>query len=169
MDLSNLHPLEKKFLKLLKKNEVISEEEVISKGILSGEHVRGVIGWLKARGMLRELKVEDQQIAELTEIGKRYLKEGLPSRKVWQYLIADYRDISQIQNQTALSQSEAGKSLGLFKKNNMLMFKDKKVKIKDELKSDDSDILELEQILNLADGKNILVSELTSYPKELLL
>ncbi|KQC13560.1 MAG: hypothetical protein APR63_00415 [Desulfuromonas sp. SDB] len=167
MDTSTLHPLEKKFLRILKPNQQINAELISQTGLMTPEHIRGVIGWLKARGWLEEISSTSTEIAELTELGKQYSQQGLPLRKVWNYF-STFKPISEIETGTGLSQAESGKSFGFLKKQDLIEIKQDKAKIKEELDPEVINLKTLENLLNKAEQNDLCLDELTELEQSLV-
>lgn len=167
MDLSSLHPLEIKFLKHLQKGEEFSAETLILKNIMTPEHIRGVIGWLKARDWLIEVSCTTGNIAELTSEGEKYLKEGLPLRIIWNKLKKNYYTIADLVKETQLPQNIVGTIFGFLKKRKLIDEVEKKISIKNGV--DDKYISILEKLVKKFEKRKINLSKINDEEQNILL
>jgi phenylalanyl-tRNA synthetase alpha chain len=167
MDISTLHPLEKKFLRILKPNQKINAELISQTGLMTPEHIRGVIGWLKARDWLEEISSSSTEIAELTELGKQYVEQGLPLRRVWNYF-SSFKPISGIQTETGLSQSESGKAFGFLKKQSLIEIQGDDAKIKENIDPEIIHLNTLENLVDKASQNDLSLEDLTQTEQSLV-
>ncbi len=108
----SLHPLERKIVPLLRKFDKLSKL-VKESGLKDVEAVRA-LQWLQNKGVLKTLD-ESSQSALLDSNGEKYLKEGLPEKKVLKVLSAA-KNISEIKKETGLDEQEINVSIGLLRK-----------------------------------------------------
>lgn len=85
-----LHSLEKRLLKALNKKKMILEEAAIEAG-LSLDQMRRSVEWLKAKGML-QTDIEETIIICLDTEGKKAALEGLPERRLVEYISKSGRE-----------------------------------------------------------------------------
>ncbi len=105
-----LHPLEKKFLKSLLKLRESKLEEIAQDAGLSMDQARRVVEWLKEKKLV-EVKVDEKQIVELDENGKKAIAEGAPEIKLVNEAVKKGKlDISEAKR---LLGNEAGVALGI--------------------------------------------------------
>ncbi len=116
--LAALHPLERTVLPLLKQN--ISFENILEATNLSETEVLRALQWLENKGLVK-VKQDIKEIIEPDANGKKYLKEGLPEKKLLK-IIAKYGESSldEAKENSGLSPEEFGVSLGSLKKLNAI-------------------------------------------------
>lgn len=85
-----LHELEKKVLKALS-DRVLSMEELIAASGLNEASVARALLWLRSKGLVK-VSEKHKKFYTLTELGRRYLKVGLPEERVLKLL----KDIKKI-------------------------------------------------------------------------
>ncbi len=84
--LKALHSLEIKVLLAFKKKEEFIMEEIIEIAKLSEGDSRRAIGWLITKKLIEIKSKISYQLVSLTELGKQYLKEGVPEVRIMNIL-----------------------------------------------------------------------------------
>lgn len=110
--IDKLHPLERKILPLVEKNNSVSSLEANS-GLKEVE-VSRALQWLKSKSLI-DIKEESKELISLDKNGQLYSKSGLPERKFLENLNREMsiKDIGKI---SRLDKEEVSVSLGLLKK-----------------------------------------------------
>jgi phenylalanyl-tRNA synthetase alpha chain len=120
-----LHPLERKVLPFISRDTEI--KDIIKKsGLKEVEVVRG-IQWLQNKGIVK-LDEEVNEIIELGDNGKKYLKEGLPEKKFLRIIKEDL-NLEEIKKKSGLNNDEFSICLGTLKKKAAIELADKKISI----------------------------------------
>jgi len=76
-----LHPQEKKILLALKKIDSGNAKKISKSSHLSEDSIHKAAHWAELKGLVKHKKTVEKRIM-LTEEGKKYLKEGLPEKKL---------------------------------------------------------------------------------------
>ncbi len=113
MDVSTLHPLELKLLRVLSKQPMEFSDVVKNTG-LNPDQVRRAISWLTHKGMINE-KIEVKEEYKFTPLGENYLKTGLPEVKLLTSLMQ-----GKELNEVKLNQKELSAAIGVCKRKNYL-------------------------------------------------
>lgn len=113
-----LHPLERRILPYLEKSSDVSE--IIKLSGMEKVEVLRAAQWLQAKGVLKvEEKIEE--VIEVGENGKKYLKEKLPERRFLESL-TEKMTIEDITKKAKLTIEETNACIGLLKKKGMINF-----------------------------------------------
>lgn len=130
-----LHPHEIKVLKSLKKES--SPEEISKSSGLELDAVMRASAWLSTKELV---KVDDEIIERvtLTEEGKRYVKTGLPERR-----ILDAIDKEGNINDLKIEKAETNIGLGWLRKKGQATLDKGIIKVLNRIKTSDEEVLEL--------------------------
>ena len=111
--LESLHPLERKVFPLLKEHDEVKALEAAS-GLQEVEVIRA-LQWLSNKKLIKTPVKQYRELAELDELGKRYLAEGLPEER---FLTAakNHSELGNIRSAARLSEEEAQFCLGHLRK-----------------------------------------------------
>jgi len=113
----DLHPLERKVLEGLKKlNGKGTAEQVAEAGGVEKIQAERFGYSLSQKGIVG-LEKKEVQVIGLTELGKKYLKNGLPEKKLLKTLGSDKKSISDISKAAGLEQKEVSAIMGVLRKN----------------------------------------------------
>jgi len=113
----DLHPLERKVLEGLKKlNGKGTAEQVAEAGGVEKIQAERFGYSLSQKGIVK-LEKKESQVTGLTELGKKYLKEGLPEKKLLKTLGSDKKSIPDIAKAANLEQKEVSAIMGVLRKN----------------------------------------------------
>lgn len=107
--LRSLHPLERKVIPFLKNN--ITVQELIEKTQSSDVEVMRAMQWLENKKVLT-IEVETKETVTLGELGKKYLEEGLPERRMLEQL----KEKPLALNEIKLDKEEVNIAIGELKK-----------------------------------------------------
>jgi len=128
-----LHNLERKVLPLLDKFQ--SFEDLVMNSGLKDVEVMRALQWLQNKEVIK-IQEQIKHIVEIDVNGKRYLKEGLPEKRVLNIIKDKPSSLQQIKTKAKLSKEEASIALGtLRKKAAIILTKEKNelvVKIMDQ-------------------------------------
>lgn len=127
--IDTLHPLERKVLPALQ--ELDSVEEITKKTGMQGVEVMRALQWMQNKKIV-VLNEELKEVVELGENGKKYLKEGLPEKRLGETLNdKEFTDLESRYNQANINKEEQNICLGLLKKNQCIIInKEEKLTIK---------------------------------------
>ena len=92
--LRSLHPLERKIIPFLKNN--ITVQELIEQAQSSDIEVMRAAQWLENKKVLT-IKVDTKEIITIGDLGKKYLKEGLPEQRLLQQIKDKPSELKDIQ------------------------------------------------------------------------
>ncbi len=110
--IKKLHPLERKILPLLKDGITIKEISKLSK--LQEVEVMRAVQWLENKDVLKQ-ELEMKETVELGPLGEKYLKEGLPERR----LLDQLKKPTSMKN-IKLPKSELNIAIGELKKRGLI-------------------------------------------------
>src|SRR3989338_3698402 len=115
--LESLHPLERKVFPLLKEHDEVKALEAAS-GLQEVEVIRA-LQWLSNKKLIKTPVKQYRELAELDELGKRYLAEGLPEER---FLAAakNPTEPGNIRSAARLSEEEAQFCLGHLRKRGLI-------------------------------------------------
>jgi len=121
-----LSGLERKVLRLLKGE--MSDEELLEKGIKDIELNRA-LSWLESKGLVR-VRREVKEVVRLTELGKRYVEEGLPEKRFLSVLAQKGElDFKSVMRYALLDAREFSAAMGRLKEKGMIEVKKNRVRI----------------------------------------
>lgn len=108
-----LHKLEKQILSVLREKDSLNLAEIGAKAQIKVDQVRRAIEWLKTKGLVDEQRIKDS-IIELLETGKTASRNGLPERRLLDFLRekGGKAELKEISSQV-LSTDEASAALGI--------------------------------------------------------
>ncbi len=117
--LESLHPLERKILGHIQKNQIASE--IANAASMKEVEAMHALQWLESKGALK-LSQSIQETAELDKNGRLYLKKGFPEKRFLKALLEYSKPISleRIKDLAELDDNELSISLGLLKKKNLI-------------------------------------------------
>lgn len=107
--IQGLHPLERKLFPSIKNN--ISFEELTNDSKLQEVEVMRALQWLENKELVK-IKTDIKEEITLGELGKNYIKEGLPERRLLEQLKKKKLTLNEIQ----LDKSELNIAIGELKK-----------------------------------------------------
>ncbi len=107
-----LHPLEVRVIPFLK--DGISFESLMDKTGMKDVEVMRALQWLQNKEVI-ELKESVEELVSLDENGEKYLKEGLPEKRLLNAIENSDLTLDEIKNKTDLSDEELSISLGALK------------------------------------------------------
>jgi phenylalanyl-tRNA synthetase alpha chain len=110
---SKLHPLERKVLPILQRENELSHIAQASQ--LTDVEVLRALQWLENKGMLT-INTEKKKIVSLDVNGRRYRKDGLPEKAFLQSLSDEYQDIHKVAKDAGLTSEELHACIGLLKR-----------------------------------------------------
>lgn len=151
-----LHPLEVKLLLKFDKNDDITTDKIIEILSYNIGQCNQAVNWLCAKSLLSEKLRKPLTFYELTELGKDYLKNGLPEEKILKIIsekgpltLPELADILSMENK------DIGSAFGQLSKQGVLgMNEDKKVIEKDLSKN--TKVKASRKLLELFTDGNIL-------------
>ncbi len=126
-----LHPLERKtFPKIPSKSSVMFSELAKQIPELQEVEIMRAIQWLENKGVVKTVK-EEKKVAELTELGNKYLKTKLPERRFYNALL-DKKEHSfeELKKEAHLDDSEFQAVLGIIRQKHIPVSISKERKIK---------------------------------------
>ncbi|MDP7282715.1 MAG: phenylalanine--tRNA ligase subunit alpha [Candidatus Undinarchaeales archaeon] len=125
----DLHPLEQKVLEGLKKlNGSGTAEEVAKAGDVEKIQAERFGYSLSQKGIV-DLQKKENEVIELTELGKKYLKDGLPEKKLLKKLGSDKKTVPELAETAGLEPREVSAILGILRKNAFVSVLDGKVSL----------------------------------------
>jgi phenylalanyl-tRNA synthetase alpha chain len=110
--IQTLHPLERKVLPVLGKLK--SVKDIAKATALQEVEVMRALQWLQNKGVIN-LNEELKEIADLDENGRKYLRKGLPEKRLLQCVKDSYLSLAEIKAMSGLSKEELSISLGILK------------------------------------------------------
>ncbi len=124
---NTLHPLEREVLPVLDKYG--SLQEIINITGLKEVEVMRALQWLQNKKIIK-IKEDLREIINLDANGKKYLKEGLPEKKLLESIRRRELSINQVKKDANLTKEELNIGLGVLRdKATIFITKDKKLKI----------------------------------------
>ncbi len=111
--LKELHPLEVKVLLAFKKKEILTMNESMDITKLSEGDSRRAIGWLTTKEIIEIIKQDTKTLVHLSELGKKYLEKGTPSKQIIEKIKA--KDSVIIKNLDFLEPLELSEAIGFLK------------------------------------------------------
>src|SRR3989344_1986751 len=111
--IKSLHPLERKILPYLDKYNSLSSLMNITK--LKEVEIMRALQWLENKKVI-QLKEEAKDLADLGVNGKKYVKEGLPEKRLLEALTRGQLTIAQTRSKADLSKEELNIALGVLRK-----------------------------------------------------
>jgi len=111
--INTLHPLERSVLPFLK--TYASLDEIIRATVLKEVEVTRALQWLQNKKII-EVEDEVEEKVDLDINGKKYIKEGLPERKLLNLLKEKALTIPQVISQSDLTKDELNICIGILKK-----------------------------------------------------
>ncbi|MFH8080919.1 MAG: phenylalanine--tRNA ligase subunit alpha [Candidatus Aenigmatarchaeota archaeon] len=119
-----LHEHEKKIIKFLQKNKIVSTEKLAKELNLSKDAVEKAVLWAKIKGYV-DTKEEVKEYLELTLEGEEYANVGLPEKRLLQQIEKGTSSIEELKNKVSYF------SIGIAwaKKNDWISILEGKVKI----------------------------------------
>jgi len=128
--IGSLHPLEREVLPVLDKYNSLNDIIKITR--LKEVQVMRALQWLQNKKIIK-IKEDLREIVNLGVNGKKYLKEGLPEKKLLEVLRKKELSINQARKEADLSKEELNIGLGVLRdKAAIFVTKDKKLKILDQ-------------------------------------
>ncbi|MCW1301047.1 MAG: phenylalanine--tRNA ligase subunit alpha [Candidatus Nanoarchaeia archaeon] len=127
-----LHALERKVLKALS-DKTLSVEELAAASGLKEANVERALLWLKSKGLI-EVSEKHKRIYTLTELGRRYLKIGLPEERIFKFLrgVKKIR-ICELLNSGSIEKDEIDIAIGTLKRNGIIKLAENSIElIRDE-------------------------------------
>jgi len=122
----SLSGLERRVLKLLEGE--MGEEELLEKGIKDIELNRA-LSWLESKGLIKVRRVV-REVVKLTELGKKYVEEGLPEKRFLSALAQKGEmDPKSVMRCALLDAREFSAAMGRLKEKGMIEVKRNKVRI----------------------------------------
>ncbi len=116
IDVKNLHPLEVKLLRHVKKGETITGERIIDELGYKVGQCNQAFSWLCAKGCLEETKRVKRTLYELTQLGKDYQKMGMPIERIFSFIKETPSTMPEISEKLSLEKSDVGSAFGLLSK-----------------------------------------------------
>ena len=100
--LSGLHPLEKKVLAVLKLTPSLWDEALIRETGLDESRLSMALGWLLTKTLVKMEEEKKTRFISITDLGKKYAKDGLPEARIVKRLEADesvsVRDLASLED-----------------------------------------------------------------------
>jgi phenylalanyl-tRNA synthetase alpha chain len=124
-----LHRFERRFLKTIEKFGDGREINEISR-LANLKEVEGMraVQWLRSKDLI-VLKEKPKEILKLTELGKKYIKDGLPEERFLKTILNETKSFNQIIEEAGLTKDEFDVSIGILKRKNLIIVHENKVKI----------------------------------------
>lgn len=120
----SLSPLEREVLPLIE--EGISSKELEDKSKLTEVEVIRALQWLENKSIIK-INIGKRKIIELRKNGKKYLKEGLPEKRLLKAVIEKSVSFDEAREKAGLDKDEFNVSLGILKRDNAIMIKEDKI------------------------------------------
>lgn len=118
--IAKLHPLERKVLPVLIKEQELSA--ISKKTKLKEIEVMRSLQWLENKDLLK-IKTEKKKIISLGSEGERYKREGLPEKAFLGVLAEEFKGLNVVTKKSKLSRQEVNACLGLLKKKGAIEIK----------------------------------------------
>ncbi|MEE8186477.1 MAG: phenylalanine--tRNA ligase subunit alpha [Nitrososphaerales archaeon] len=108
-----LHKLEKQILSVLREKDGLNFADIGAKAQIKVDQVRRAIEWLKTKGLVNEQRI-NESIIELLEAGKSASRNGLPERRLLNFLRerGGKAELTEISSKV-LSSDEASAAIGI--------------------------------------------------------
>ncbi len=116
IDVKNLHPLEVRLLRAVKKGESITTERITDELGYKVGQCNQAFSWLCAKGCLEETKREKKTLYELTDLGREWQKNGMPVERIFSFIKETPSTMPEISEKLALEKSDTGSAFGLLSK-----------------------------------------------------
>ena len=127
--IATLHPLERAVIPYIA--QVNTAHDLVQKSGKKDVEVMRALQWLENKKIL-QLKKTAEEIASLDKNGKKYLKEGLPEKKLLHILSKKSLNIKEAEAASGLTKDEFSASLGLLKKKAVITFEKGKIVVKNK-------------------------------------
>ncbi len=139
--ISQLHPLERKVLPLLRTEKAFAQ--LVAKSGLQEVEVMRALEWLENKGALHLEKQPKKEIY-LEELGKAYQRTGLPERRLLKALGDAEMGAEEIKKAARLNEQEFSVSLGLLKRKAAIDIRKDKEQLKIKLTPQGKKLMESE-------------------------
>lgn len=114
IDVKNLHPLEVRLLRAVKKGESITTERITDELGYKVGQCNQAFSWLTAKGCLEETKREKKTLYELTDLGREWQKNGMPVERIFSFIKETPSTMPEISEKLGLEKSDTGSAFGLY-------------------------------------------------------
>jgi len=122
----SLNPIEKKVIRVL--DNFSSFQDIVKVTELKDVEVMRALQWLQNKNVIK-IKEKQEELVVLDENGQRYLKDGLPERRLLE-AINKIISLTELAKKTILTYEEMTISLGVLKSKNAIEInKDKEVAV----------------------------------------
>lgn len=117
--IDGLHPLERKVLPVLA--NAVSFEDIEKQSKLKEVEVMRALQWMQNKKII-DIKEESKEVIELGENGKKYLKQGLPEKRLIEAISdSDFTDTDLLFEKADLDDDEKNICIGILKKNSTIL------------------------------------------------
>lgn len=166
---SILHPIEVEIIKVLRGEDYITLTEIAEQTKLSLDQVRRGVEWLKEKKLV-DVKEEVSSFIELDTLGEKSVIEGLPERKIHNFLSkkGGKEEIETVKMEIGMNEKEFSAAMGFAIKNGLVKVtkEDKKILVE---ALPYSKLLDAEVLLNkIFSQKQIETNQLGPLEKKIL-
>ena len=117
--LSSLHPLERKVLAAFQDRSPIDDEKLLEACGLDEARLSMAVGWLAAKGLLTSTGTGLEETVTVTELGRQYLKEGLPGLRIVEQITGE-SPVTVAHLRSLMEPGEVSKAIGALKEKDLI-------------------------------------------------